>query len=128
VTTTPTVEECVCFLERNETLRQIIGLLMQLEEEDQDDGKVNSHEDMVKVNGERNHDDNSVAGCETDSYYCNYDASEEFARVHESYYVEFGCKNLMYHGAIWYLMRIACMVTTLLTRPIWLKREALLRQ
>jgi hypothetical protein len=44
---TPTVEECVCYLERNKIIRQIIGLLIELEEshdqDDEDDDKAMSN-------------------------------------------------------------------------------------
>jgi hypothetical protein len=71
--TTPSIEECVCFLERNTTIRQFIGfLLIELEKEEQEVGdKANNSSAKEEVVGDNNNacdnDSVSTAGSDTGS-------------------------------------------------------------
>jgi hypothetical protein len=46
----PTLQECVGYFERNKTMRQVVGMLIELEE-DEEDRKVASKSPDQKIGG-----------------------------------------------------------------------------
>jgi hypothetical protein len=69
------------FLERHKTMRQIIGLLMELEKEEDKDDDVkatpNSEKEIVAVNEQSNNDDDSASVYSENEAgsFCGYDAN-----------------------------------------------------
>jgi hypothetical protein len=78
---TPTVKECVCFLEKNTSMRQIIGLLIELEEGQ--DGKESSTSNDIS------NDDEPRAASESESSVGYDDSSDLGLDEDEWHYTAF---------------------------------------